>query len=191
MFGFTGVDSRWNSYPNVTDSGLASEVFRRRQGRPPSAEELTRFHEAYRAEFVRRAGPSDGAEIPGAGAFLARLRQEPGWRVAIATGNFRSLAVLKLERAGIGHAGVPTATADDGLSRADLVRLAIKRAEAGGGFSHVVSVGDAPWDLRTSRELGLPLVVVGDLCGGDPGCRIADYRDWETVLPQLAAARCW
>ena len=44
------------------------------------------------------------------------------------------------------------ATADDAISRADLIRLSVDQARSHYGvdeFQHVVSIEDAPWDLRT------------------------------------------
>jgi len=69
-----------------------------------------------------------GGEIPGAAAFLAAVRAAQDWSVAIATGNFQSMAELKLARGKIPWQGVPIATADDSISRADLIRIATSRA---------------------------------------------------------------
>jgi phosphoglycolate phosphatase-like HAD superfamily hydrolase len=55
------------------------------------------------------------------------------------------------------------ACADDGRSRADIVRLARDRAEAfyRCQFDRVVSIGDGVWDLQTAIELDMPFLGIG------------------------------
>jgi len=106
------------------------------------------------------------------------------------------MATLKLTRGGVPCLDVPTATADDAVSRAAVIRVAIDRAwreYAVVQFGHVVSIGDAPWDLRTARELALPFVAVGNRCGAtSAGARmIADYQDAPSALRALTDAVSW
>ena len=54
---------------------------------------------------------------------------------------------------------LPSAFAEDGPSRESIVLRAIERA--GGKFNRIVSIGDADWDVRTARRLGLPFLGVG------------------------------
>jgi phosphoglycolate phosphatase-like HAD superfamily hydrolase len=195
-FGFREVDPDWNTYPHVTDTGLVSHLCESRWGRLPTSGEMARFQEHYSTAFLARAGPNDGEEISGAAQFVAALRVKPEWCVAVATGNFRVMATLKLTRGKLPCLDVPMATADDAASRADLIRLAISRAReeyAVPDFGHIVSIGDAPWDLRTARELELPFVAVGNRCGDEPaGARIVrDYQDRPAVLQALVDAVSW
>ncbi len=90
---------------------------------------------------------------------LDRLKEESGWAVAIATGCWRRSAQFKIEVAGIPADGLPAAFADDGPSRESIVRTAIERA--GRGFQRIVLIGDADWDVRTARQLGLPFIGIG------------------------------
>jgi phosphoglycolate phosphatase-like HAD superfamily hydrolase len=102
--------------------------------------------------------------------------------------------VRKLERIGAPCLDVPFATADDALARADLVRLAISRSACEYGidaFDHVVSIGDAPWDLRAARALDLPFVAVGSRCGGADAGTLSDYEDGPEVMKKLTNAVCW
>ncbi len=194
VFGFTDVDSDWNEYTDVTDSGLVHELCERAWGRGPLDHELALFRQVYCEEFLRCNGSDEGGEVPGASRFVEDLLRRSDWRVALATGNFRRLAVHKLDRGGIPWTGVPMATADDARSRGALVNLAVSRAEiqyGTGGFDFVVSVGDAPWDLRTARELEVPFLAVGDRCQAPARATIRDYLDVRTVLSKLAAAECW
>jgi phosphoglycolate phosphatase-like HAD superfamily hydrolase len=194
--GFRDVDSDWNSYPHMTDSGIVSHLCESRWGRLPTTHEMARFREHYSSAFLARAGPNDGEEISGAAAFVASLRKRSDWRVAVATGNCHSMATLKLTRGAVACLDVPMATADDAVSRADLIRVAIGRARkdyAVAEFRHVVSIGDGPWDLRTARELDVPFVAVGNRCGDESaGARmIWDYEDRQSVLRALVGAVSW
>lgn len=194
VFGFDDVRADWEGFTDVTDSGLVRELCERQWGRTPGRDELRRFRTAYSEDFLRRSGSGDGAEVPGAGAFVRRLSGRSDWCVAVATGNFGWLALHKLERGGFRWSEAPMATADDAFSRVSIVRQAVSRARESYGveaFDHLVSVGDAPWDLRTARELEMPLVAVGERCGGSGASWIADYRDGATVLSRLEGAVCW
>lgn len=188
------VEPDWSTYENVTDFGLLHDVSSRYRGRAATVDEMSAFRSGYLSAFLRSVEPEHGAEIPGAVSFFEHLRGQPGWFVAVATGNVRDLAVWKLERAGARDLNVPMATADDGVSRQTLLRLALERALERfgvGTFDHIVSIGDAVWDLRTARALGLPFLAVGERCGPPPGRGIADYTDPDEVMKRLAAAVCW
>jgi phosphoglycolate phosphatase-like HAD superfamily hydrolase len=190
------VDADWTRYDDVTDAGLVHQLCKQRWGRRATLEEIRRFREAYSRDLIERLEPDDGLAISGAARFLDRLRASPDWRVAIATGNFLRLALHKLRRAGIAGSDLPMATADDAPRRSDLVRLAVSRAQEAYGvaaFQHVVSIGDAPWDLRAARELQMPFVAVGERCGAPSSgsAIISDYTDSEGVMLHLGAAVCW
>jgi phosphoglycolate phosphatase-like HAD superfamily hydrolase len=157
---------------------------------------MSRFRELYSRAFLACAAPGDGKEISGAAEFVASLRESSAWRVAVATGNSQLMATLKLTRGEIPCLDLPLATADDAVSRAELVSLAVSRARHRYGvaeFAHIVSIGDAPWDLRTARELELPFVAVGERCGNEStGARmIRDYRDAPFALRALTGAVRW
>jgi phosphoglycolate phosphatase-like HAD superfamily hydrolase len=194
-FGFSGVSADWTIYQNVTDHGIVSEVCSQRWGRDATQSELDSFEQHYSALLVDRLQGEDGGAIEGAVDFLAELARDPAWRIAVATGNCHRLAVHKLSRVGIEVAPFPMATSNDSHSRADLVRLAVARACDRFGvpsFAHVVSVGDAPWDLKTARELKMPFVVVGSRCGSPAhGGAIRDYLDRPGVMAALTGAVSW
>ena len=86
-----------------------------------------------------------------------------GWYVALATGGWGPSAKLKLRAANIIIDDDVLACADDGVSRADIVRLALERAEAwyNRRFDRVVSIGDGVWDVQTAMNLELPFIGIG------------------------------
>lgn len=196
LFGFEGIDSEWTTYEDVTDSGLVNQLCLDHWGRLPSRAEMREFREVYSRSLIARLEADDGKEIAGASSFLLELRANPEWRIAVATGNFLRLALHKFRHAGLSGFDLPMATADDAPKRTELVRLAIARAQEEYGvsrFRHVVSVGDAPWDLKAARELHMPFVAIGERCGtrSSGSAILTDYTDAEAVLLHLAEAVCW
>jgi phosphoglycolate phosphatase-like HAD superfamily hydrolase len=187
----------WSGALHVTDA----EIFRHLctvHGRgEPSAELMSRA----RAQFVElltstlRDEPDRFVEIRGAATMLDRLANE-GWSVALATGGWGPSARLKLRAAGIEINDALLACADDGVSRADIVRLARQRAESvyGTRFDRVVSVGDGVWDVATAASLELPFVGIA---GGEKAGRLRsagartvfpDYRELAEFLSALSTA---
>lgn len=154
----------WSDAPHVTDSAIARWLWTRHRGRAPEESDLAglqnRFVTTLRAELAR--APDRFVAIEGAADLFRHLRSD-GWCVALATGGWGTSAAVKLRAAGVLATDVPMACADDAESREEIVRLAWQKAEVvtGAGFRRVVSVGDAPWDVRTARSLGLPFVGVG------------------------------
>lgn len=107
----------------------------------------------------------NGRALPGVPEALAAF-QADGAVQSLVTGNIPALAAMKLEAFAldgfidfeVGGYG------DDGSDRADLVRLAIERAETkyGHGFKaeHTVVIGDTPHDVRGALDNGAMAVAV-------------------------------
>jgi phosphoglycolate phosphatase-like HAD superfamily hydrolase len=164
MFG-AACERRLESYAESTDGGIAHEAVLRAIGREPSAEELERFKAEYLSRLEREVAARERAyrALPGAERILDVVAAEKGWHVAIATGNWRRAAALKLGCAGIGAPGVG-AYAEDGATRGAVLATAIEAAARRAGlpsFDRVVYVGDQPWDLRAAAEAGAAFVGVG------------------------------
>jgi len=197
VLGLARVADDWSAYRHTSDEGIARELCERERGRPAERAELAelkrRFVELLAGEAAR--APELFCEVPGA---RETLRELPGcgWAVAVATGAWEVSARLKLEAAAL-PTGLPLATSDGMPERAAIVRAAIGRATALHevlGFSRVVSVGDAVWDVRTARDLGLPFVGVhvegggSGLRGAGAGRVLRDYTELEEVLAALDGA---
>jgi phosphoglycolate phosphatase-like HAD superfamily hydrolase len=122
---------------------------------------------------------------------LARLSQEPDWKVAIASGSWKAAAKLKLRAAGINPEQFPSAFADDGFSREEILKAAIVNAQHQyqlEDFDSVVSIGDGVWDVRTARNLSFPFLGIGVGDGADrlrqEGAEqvLKDLADYQEVL---------
>ena len=198
-----GIDlsnAKWSDFTFVTDSGISVQVFERYLGRAPAAGELLRLQQRFRdlLAAAAREQPSSFSEVPGASRALRRLRGDPQWAVAIATGSWRACALVKLGAAGLDIDGIPAAFADDGLAREDILNAAQERALQAHGhdhFSRVVSIGDAPWDVQTARRLGLPFVGVRAHAAAvaleEWGAShvLHDFTDFDLLLRCLAEAK--
>jgi phosphoglycolate phosphatase-like HAD superfamily hydrolase len=162
--GVTDVNDTWSDYEHVTDLGVMREVFQSRFGRAPDPAEIEAFVACFVGLLRGRYESAANAfgEIPGAAAFLARLRHAK-WGVAIATGGWERAARFKIDAAQLGAGHLPAAFAEDGPARHEIVQAAITRAKTyyrENAFQRVVLVGDAIWDLKCAQTLGLPFVAV-------------------------------
>lgn len=195
-----GFDGDWSLFPHRTDSGIGRELYRRCVGRPPEMAELDRARARF-VELLEDALELDAAAfrpVPGAPALLDALPGH-GWEVALATGGWRASAELKLRAAGLEAVvrDAPLITADDGISRREIVEGAIRAAGrrylAGrsGAFERVVCLGDGTWDLAVAAELGVPFVGVtaeGDarsLREAGASHLLPDYADRPAALRAL------
>ncbi len=148
----------WTTYEEPTSSAIVRDLLGDDPSAPAKEEEVKR-------EFVRLLEeerpkfPGDFAPVAGAVRFIERLKEENICSVAIATGCFDTSAKFKLRCCGITLDDFPHATSSDTPRRRDIIPLAAARA--GFGVSSVVYFGDAPWDARVSRILGIPMIGIG------------------------------
>ncbi len=199
LYAITEIGPEWESSPHHTDSGITHHIFRRRLGRAPSEEELSRFKH-YFVELLRqyqRSDPAFFAEIPGAAAMLDLLGRESDWAVALATGCWQLSARMKLEAAGLRMEDVPAGFAEDGLAREEIVQATVARAmdfHHQTGFEKIVSIGDGLWDVRAAARLNLSFigVAVGERAQAlrQAGAQhiLADFSDYERFVEYLHEA---
>jgi phosphoglycolate phosphatase-like HAD superfamily hydrolase len=189
----------WMDYEHVTDEGVTRQIFLERFGRHPHDEERNRLIDRLLDLFNSRcaADQLQFCEVPGAGSLVAQLRAE-GWAVALATGAWRRSVEFKIQRARLPITDIPSAFAEDGPSRESIVLTAVERASTyyrQRQFERIVSVGDALWDVRTARKLGLPFLGIAEAKRADALLRdgashvIEDYRNTAQCLQFLAEAR--
>ena len=149
--------SVWAEFEEIT----AGAIIRRASG----AADLELVQTQVRTAFLTRlrAGLEFNREairpFPGAAKLLDFLREQNGYRVAIATGCWEETAKFKLAAAGLNIDGFAFASASDRERRSEIIALAAERA--GVPLSSSVYVGDGAWDLRAANQLGIPFIGVG------------------------------
>ena len=153
-------DTHWASFTEITARAVVEQLLP-----DTNQEELRRIERRVQADYHRRlrevhaANPAAYQPTPGALEAITRLRQTPSVSVAIATGDWHDTISLKLAAAGFDVTDIPMATSSDRSARADIIRLAVERA--GSSLADAIYVGDGPWDLRATQQLGIPFIGVG------------------------------
>ena len=148
----------WTAYDEPTSTAIIQDLL----AADPAAKEK---EEEIKREFLRLLKeerpkfPGDFSPITGAVEFIRRLGSEGVFPVAIATGCFDTGARFKLECCGVALDEFPHATSSDTPRRRDIISLAASRA--GFDLASVVYFGDAPWDVRVCRLLGIPMIGIG------------------------------
>ena len=179
------IDSDWNAYEHVSDSGILEEVLRRVRPDSEHGHLAARVQERFVAlvgDYLRRA-PDAVREIAGAKRLVERLLGLPNVRVGVATGGWEPTARLKLAHVGIGTERLGFASSSDARARTDIMRLAAQRALHGATYVRATYFGDGAWDRRASEELGYDFIAVG---GGVPHpVAYADLRDTDAILSRL------
>src|SRR6185436_6532249 len=190
----------WTDYEHVTDEGVTRQIFVERFGRHPLDDERERVIDHFLGLLSSRCDSNslEFSEVPGAAALVNQLRAGGEWAVALATGAWRRSVEFKIQRAGLPIRDIPSAFAEDGPSRESIVLTAVERASVHyrqQRFDRIISVGDALWDVRTARKLGLPFLGIaegpraGALRQDGASHVIADYRNAAQCLQYFAEAR--
>jgi phosphoglycolate phosphatase-like HAD superfamily hydrolase len=95
---------------------------------------------------------------------VATVENRGEFAVGIATGAFERAAAAKIRAARLQVGHWPRATSDDAPGRFDFMKVCLQRVEAAHGqqFSRIVYVGDGVWDAMACRQLGWPMVGIGN-----------------------------
>lgn len=163
--GLIEIETDWTKYKHVTDSGIVSEVIETKLNRTANKNDFIAFKKKFIEKLTNAAekDKSAFAEIRNTAQMLKKLQGEKRWAIALATGSFYDSAILKLKTAKIDFIEFPIATADDAVSREEILQIAIKKSLAHYGqknFEKIISVGDGVWDLRTAKNLNLDFIGI-------------------------------
>ncbi|MFT5212059.1 MAG: phosphoglycolate phosphatase-like HAD superfamily hydrolase [Flavobacterium sp.] len=154
------IDSNWNGYRHVTDSGILSEHLERKNIHSDHEE----IHQEVKAYFIKKVkdhlSQNPVSEIPGANAFITKLKELDSVGLSIATGGWKETAMLKLESAGIEVSGIPLASSNDHYSRTEIMKIAMGKANVK-SHHQLTYFGDALWDKLACSELGYNFILVG------------------------------
>jgi beta-phosphoglucomutase-like phosphatase (HAD superfamily) len=179
------IDSDWNTYEHVSDSGILEEVLRRIAFDGDSAECVARVQQHFVGlvrNHLHRAAATV-REIAGAKRLVERLLELPNVRVAVATGGWEPTARLKLAHIGIDAGRLGFASSSDARARTDIMQLAAQRALRGSSYARATYFGDGAWDLRASAALGYDFIAVGSAVPHP--VTYADLRDTDGILADL------
>ena len=190
------IDTDWTKYTHVTDSGLVSEIFNQKLGRAPTEKDFLAFKNCFIRNLNEYALKDETlfAEISNAKTMLEKLSLEKNWAIAFATGSFYDSAKLKLEKAKIDVKDFLIATADDAVSREEILQTAIEKSLGKyrlKKFEKIVSIGDGVWDVRTAKNLSLDFIGIASgkeadaLREAGANYIIKDFRDYENFLEHL------
>ncbi len=163
--GFFNINKNWADYTHVTDSGITQQIFQERWGRVATNEELVKIKTCFikLLQVACNKNKELFSQVPGSANLLTNLRQSPEWCVVIATGGWYESATLKLQKANIKIEGIPLASANDAISREDIIKAAIIKAQniyQVDNFAKIVYVGDGVWDVKTAYNLGISFVGI-------------------------------
>ena len=182
------IDTDLANYTHVTDESIAAEIIERREGgRKATERELSDLRHYFVGLIEKHImeNPDSFYPINGAGEMLGVLSNRPDCGISLATGGWRSSALLKIEASGLSLDHVPMVTSDDARSREEIMRRSEGQAQGVygvKGFDSVVYVGDGTWDLQSSRSMGYHFIGVGH---GDRAEKLR-YEGAEHIVPDFA-----
>ena len=173
VIGRRDFDTRWESYPNVTDAGLLTEILTR-LGVTDAQQIINDVRGAFYSKI--RTYLESGADchpMPGAKEAILAL-QSAGRRFGIATGGWGDTARMKLEYAGLDPPDV-LASSDDAISRTAIMQHCLRQLNVDDGSA--VYFGDAPWDVKATAALGWRFIGVGAQLQDSCDVWISDFSD--------------
>lgn len=182
------IDSDWSGYRHRTDSGILTEILERSSLNG----DCSSIHSAVKRHFTNLVAEAVAAcdgilpEIPGARDFILHLMEYPRARGAVATGGWRETSLIKLRAIGIDPARLSIASSSDAVRKADIMRIAERRALPYGGAKRATYFGDTRYDRETSRELGYDFIAIGD--NVEHHVKYPDFRDADSILRNLGLA---
>lgn len=160
-----GVDTNISiiNYDGMTDQQIIIEALKKKGLNDEVIE--SGLHECMKAmvdSFHRKADTEEITVLSG----VRELLEELGRRrtlMGLVTGNLEPIARGKLRRANLNHYFKVGGFGSDDLSRTNLVKLAIRRAEENLAFrfdDNVVLVGDTPLDMKAGKEAKVKTIGV-------------------------------
>ena len=157
---FPSID--WLTFPHVSDDTIFKTAIQNHFEKEPSTEEM----EFFKDEFVallsekRRTTPEEFKEVPFSKMTVEKLLQDENYSVGIGTGGWLKPARLKLEHIGIPHHQLFMGAADGNPTREDIINEVLSKAQKQFSIEEVVYVGDAIWDVQTTRNLNMKFIGI-------------------------------
>jgi len=177
-----------------TDPLIFREIFQNRlPGIAPDLE-FQRAADLYLGYLEEELNDSPGfCLMPGVETLLEELSGQKGIALGLATGNLEKGAWLKLKRGGLADYFHFGGYGSDAENRTDLVRVAMKRAEAHVGEAvpagDIFVIGDTQRDILHAKEAGVRTVAVAtgrtteeELARHEPDHLFRDLSSTQKVL---------
>lgn len=188
----------WSKYPHVTDDTIFKTVIQDHFQRDAEKDEIHHFQNEFVASIQaqRVVQPEAFKEVPNARNTVELLLEQDCFEVGIATGGWRRPAFVKLNHIGIPTKQLHMSFADGNPTREDIIQGVFQQTETLNlEFEKVVYVGDAPWDVKTTRNMNIPFIGVrreGDIhhlqkLGAET--IIKDYSDFDLFLSAIDKAK--
>ncbi len=183
-----GVDDTLGSiaFAGRTEPHILADILAK-HGRTLDTADEARFWDAVFTHIRALLVPPRGRLLAGVPRVLDAVADEPGWRMAVLTGNMTEMARIKLARFGIEGRFAFSACGEEAVDRDALARLAVERARQRWGLppSRCVVVGDTEHDIRCARAAGARVVAVAT--GSLTRPRLAEHAP-DLVLDDLSDA---
>ena len=187
----------WSKFPHVTDDTIFKTAIQNHFQREATNEEMHDFQNEYVAsiQMKREEQPHEFKEVPDARKAIEHLLGNEIYEVGIATGGWRRPAMVKLNHIGIPTANLHMSFADGNPTREDIINGVFQQTNSKEmTFEKVVYIGDATWDVKTTRNMNLPFIGVrreGDfdvLKKIGAQTIISDYKDFDLFLSAIESS---
>jgi len=153
----------WDTYPHVTDTAILQLVIGSHFQRECHWDEIEIFQDHYiaRMNAKRQADGGPYREVPAARSTIGLLREDPRFSLGIATGGWERPAAFKLGYLAFPIDGIPLIGADRRHTRPAILQAAIDCClRLDPAIDRIVYVGDALWDVATTRQMNLNFVGI-------------------------------
>lgn len=152
----------WTQYPHVTDTTIFRTVIRQHFGRMTEEVEMQEFQHQFvlLLESRRMANPEEFQEVPHARRAVERLLEDERFVVGIGTGGWMRPAKVKLRHVQIPAESLVLVGADGHEQRDGIIGQVMAAVAAIEKIDRTVYVGDAIWDVHTTRRMNMNFVGI-------------------------------
>jgi len=163
---FTALWRREDGFARIEFSGRTDRAILRDAlehcglGNGAFDDDVRRFKRAYFRRLPHTLASSRGTLLPGVKDLLQRLDADGEATVALATGNFRASAGMKLGHYGIAGFFRGGGFGDTVEAREDMVEQALRSCRRFGRYDTVFVIGDTVHDVRSAKAHGAVAVGV-------------------------------
>lgn len=183
----------WRKYPHVSDTTIFKAVIHEHFNRAATEKEETYFKQTFVANITKNRAlrPNEFHQVPFAKRMIEQLLGDDRFIVGVATGGWKAPAIVKLNFVNIPANQLIITGADGKETREEILKETITIAQTQyENIERIVYVGDAIWDITTTRNMNLPLIGIrykGDLdFFYERGVEVA-FKDYENSAAFLGA----